>query len=221
MCGPTVYDSAHMGHARCYVSFDIIRRILTNYFGYAVTLVMNITDIDDKIIHRSAEKGIEWLELARKYETEFLTDMEKLNVLTPDCLTRVSEYIPQIIDYITGILHRGFAYASNGSVYFDVSIYHNPEEDRIYGKLCPECVEKSDDEKTIGEKRNPRDFCLWKASKPGEPRWESPWGLGRPGWHIECSAMCGDTLGSFFDGRIDIHSGGIDLKFPHHENEIA
>jgi len=221
-CGPTVYDASHMGHARTYVSFDIIRRIMKDFLGYNIKFVMNITDIDDKIIVRSREQGISHSDLSKKWEADFFEDMKVLNVLPPDALTRVTEYVPQIIKYVEKIIENGYAYESKGSVYFDTVAYSKVHD---YGKLEPKSVgnEKLTSEgegslSTVGvEKRNPCDFALWKKSKEGEPVWQSPWGEGRPGWHIECSAMASDILGS----NIDIHSGGEDLKFPHHENELA
>uniref|UniRef100_A0A1L8DFF5 Cysteine--tRNA ligase, cytoplasmic n=1 Tax=Nyssomyia neivai TaxID=330878 RepID=A0A1L8DFF5_9DIPT len=322
-CGPTVYDASHMGHARSYISFDILRRILVDYFGYDVLYVMNVTDIDDKIIKRARQNHLleeylaterslevllqdyehvlvefkvilgktldeekktmlqnvskrmgdsmdaltvaikagdgkmiedargafvtairdplaEWLDvqkghevteksiferLARKWEEAFHRDMEALNVRSPDVLTRVSEYVPQIVIYIEGIIARGYAYESNGSVYFDVGRFDAAPQ-HFYAKLVPEAF---GDAKSLaegegdlcadrtGEKRSPNDFALWKCSKSGEPWWESPWGRGRPGWHIECSAMASDVCGTM----LDIHTGGADLKFPHHDNELA
>lgn len=320
-CGPTVYDASHMGHARSYISFDIMRRVLSDYFGYDVLYVMNITDIDDKIIKKarkeylfkkyinekkevgdvledtkaalkllivkaqqtndesvremlnklgnsvdSAIKNLElaikdnnndginnnlqillqtakdpiaekldkeysssvnensiFTDLARHWESKFHEDMDSLNILRPHVLTRVSEYVPEIIDYIQKIIKNGMAYESNGSVYFDVNAFDS-KENHTYAKLVPEAygdvgsLEEGEGELTNNkEKRSPTDFALWKASKVGEPWWDSPWGKGRPGWHIECSVMasaiCGDTL--------DIHTGGVDLKFPHHDNELA
>jgi len=321
-CGPTVYDASHMGHARTYLSFDILRRVIQNYFGYDIFYVMNITDIDDKIIKRarqnhlyenyvksgpSLEKVLEdcntvvtyfggkvaattdpdkkamqekmfeklklavaaveaavasgdsakisaekesllrdakdvmadWLDssmgstvkdnsifadLPRFWEEEFHKDMEALNVLPADCLTRVSEYVPEIVDYIQQIIERKYAYESNGSVYFDVKQFDS-SQCHHYAKLVPEAfgdanalAEGEGDLSADGsEKRSPNDFALWKASKPGEPAWPSPWGEGRPGWHIECSVMASAILGA----SMDIHSGGCDLKFPHHDNELA
>lgn len=324
-CGPTVYDASHMGHARSYISFDILRRVLTDYFGYNVLYVMNITDIDDKIIKRarqnylyeqyvnrttSLEKLLEdnkevmeafqgnlgkttdpdkkammermlekltaavdnltiavksgeedkmkeaqsrFLEdskdplsdlldkkegssvnensifesLPRYWEDEFHTDMNALNVLPPDVLTRVSEYVPQIVQYIQKIIDNGLGYEANGSVYFDVGGFDKREK-HYYAKLVPEAYgdakslqegegDLSTTEDRLSEKRSPNDFALWKSSKAGEPWWDSPWGKGRPGWHIECSAMASDICGSY----LDIHTGGVDLKFPHHDNELA
>ncbi|EZA61226.1 hypothetical protein DMN91_005082 [Ooceraea biroi] len=324
-CGPTVYDASHMGHARSYISFDILRRVLSDYFGYDVLYVMNITDIDDKIIKRARqnflyekyveenhnlnemlhdarevlhvfenivkdttdtdklcilenmlskvtkavknleqaviekdEKKIaefqeallkeakdplaEWLDkkegstitehsifnkLSQHWESEFHKDMDALNVLKPNVLTRVSEYIPEIIAYIERIIENGLAYESNGSVYFDVGRFDRQEK-HSYAKLVPEAYgdtsslqegegDLSTTEDRLTEKRSVTDFALWKNSKAGEPWWDSPWGKGRPGWHIECSVMasviCGESL--------DIHTGGVDLKFPHHDNELA
>ena len=201
---------------------------MSHFFNYDIVLCMNITDIDDKIIMRAIEAGITFDALARTHEASFIADMESLGVAPPDVMTRVSEYVPEVVDYISKIIERGYAYASNGSVYFNTTAYAaNPHH--TYGKLVPENVgnvgatEEGEGALSAGvtDKRAPCDFALWKASKPGEPKWPSPWGDGRPGWHIECSAMCGDTLGTFAEGRIDIHSGGVDLRFPHHENEIA
>ncbi|CDW84464.1 cysteinyl-trna synthetase [Stylonychia lemnae] len=226
MCGPTVYDDSHIGHARTYVSSDIIKRILRDYFGYDVKMCMNITDIDDKIIRKAIESGQRFDEISRKYETDFLQDMKDLNVELPDVITRVSEFVPEIITFTEKIIANGFAYESNGSVYFDVAKFNDGEKHK-YAKLEP--TSATDTEKLkegegvltdaeTTEKKNQFDFALWKKSKPGEPVWDSPWGQGRPGWHIECSAMAAEFFKEF---PIDIHSGGIDLRFPHHDNEIA
>ncbi len=227
ICGPTVYDEAHLGHAKTYISFDSIRRIMRDYFHYDVHQVMNITDIDDKIIRKANDTSQEFTAISKKFEKEYLDDMEALNVEPPSVLTRVSEYIPEIIAYIQKIIDNGFAYESNGSVYFDVMQFkENP--DHNYAKLAPEKVNDEEafkegegvlaDQTITKEKRNDRDFALWKKSKEGEPKWDSPWGEGRPGWHIECSAM---AHSAFRANDIDIHAGGVDLKFPHHDNEIA
>ena len=312
-CGPTVYDVSHMGHARCYISFDIIRRVLQQYFKYPVKFVQNITDIDDKIIKRArqnhlwavfvagyqqqraslagefaeakqhyrakigkeedpakkamlerqlqeaeqvtdladleqfADKAknvfIEYLdktrgesvtdnliftELPRQFEDDYYVDMQALNVLRPDHAPRVSDYIEQIVAFIQRIIENGFAYATkSGSVYFNTVAFNNHSLHK-YGKLAPEAIgdqnalnegegDLSLSDRQLSEKLNKNDFALWKASKPGEPAWPSPFGAGRPGWHIECSTMACDVLGEY----ADLHSGGIDLRFPHHENEIA
>ena len=213
VCGPTVYDHAHIGHARSAVVFDVIRRWF-EYRGYKVIFVRNYTDIDDKIIKRSREEGIPWYEVANKYIASYEEDMKALNVKEPTYKPRVTEHIREIIELIDGLIEKGYAYQVDGDVYFSVEKF--PE----YGKLSKRKV----DELLAGariepgeKKRNPLDFALWKASKEGEPGWESPWGYGRPGWHIECSAMSMKYLGE----TMDIHGGGLDLIFPHHENEIA
>uniref|UniRef100_A0A8C5T1P6 Cysteine--tRNA ligase, cytoplasmic n=1 Tax=Laticauda laticaudata TaxID=8630 RepID=A0A8C5T1P6_LATLA len=322
-CGPTVYDASHMGHARSYISFDILRRVLKDYFKYDVFYCMNITDIDDKIIKRARqnylfeqymeqrpsatqllenvkllfsakleetsdpdkkqmlermqksvraaleplENGLqkklsegevnkyaetllqeakdtlsEWLDtklgsqvtdnsifskLPKFWEEEYHKDMAALNVLSPDVLTRVSEYVPEIVDFVQKIVDNGYGYVSNGSVYFD-TLKFDASEKHTYAKLVPEAVgdqkalqegegDLSISVDRLNEKRSPNDFALWKSSKPGEPSWDSPWGKGRPGWHIECSAMAGSILGD----SMDIHGGGFDLRFPHHDNELA
>ncbi|XP_007063018.1 cysteine--tRNA ligase, cytoplasmic isoform X3 [Chelonia mydas] len=325
-CGPTVYDASHMGHARSYISFDILRRVLRDYFKYDVIYCINITDIDDKIIKRArqnylfeqyrekkppavqlfedvqiaskpfsamlndttdpdkkqmleriqnavksavehleeavqkkltgeeinkhAEKLLEeakdvlseWLDskfgsqvtdnsifsnLPKFWEEEYHKDMEALNVLPPDVLTRVSEYVPEIVAFVQKIVDNGYGYVSNGSVYFDTMKFDATEK-HSYAKLVPEAVgdqralqegegDLSISVDRLSEKRSPNDFALWKSSKPGEPSWDSPWGKGRPGWHIECSAMAGSILGE----SMDIHGGGFDLRFPHHDNELA
>ncbi|VDN98580.1 unnamed protein product [Rodentolepis nana] len=309
-CGPTVYDSSHMGHARSYISFDIIRRVLVDYFGFNVKYIMNITDIDDKIIKRARQhylisnyfesassvaqvkqdirEAIKLLDekskthpepdqrdylkrevirlkilltsritvtsllsgaqdalanfldskfgssisdfkifeaLPRRIEKEFLGDMRSLNVLDADRLTRVSEYIDPIITFIQRIIDNGFAYSvASGSVYFNTKKFAETDG-HFYAKLVPTAYGdaakltsgEGDLTTTETEKRNFSDFALWKASKPGEPAWPSPWGPGRPGWHIECSVMASDAIGDC----MDIHTGGVDLKFPHHDNELA
>uniref|UniRef100_A0A8D0GCU1 Cysteine--tRNA ligase, cytoplasmic n=1 Tax=Sphenodon punctatus TaxID=8508 RepID=A0A8D0GCU1_SPHPU len=325
-CGPTVYDASHMGHARSYISFDILRRILRDYFKYDVFYCMNITDIDDKIIKRARQNYLferyrekkpsavqlledvqtasepfsaklnettdpdkkqmleriqnavkssveplknavqkklpqeeinkytevlleeakdllsDWLDsrfgsqvtdnsifskLPKFWEEEYHKDMEALNVLPADVLTRVSEYVPEIVDFVQRIVDNGYGYVSNGSVYFDTMKF-DASPKHSYAKLVPEAVgdqkalQEGEGDLSISadrlcEKRSPNDFALWKSSKPGEPSWDSPWGKGRPGWHIECSAMAGSILGE----SMDIHGGGFDLRFPHHDNELA
>ncbi|CAM4384677.1 probable cysteine--tRNA ligase, mitochondrial isoform X1 [Lepidochelys kempii] len=211
-CGPTVYDHAHLGHACSYVRFDIIRRIITKVFGNEVVMVMGITDIDDKIIKRANEMNISPLALARVYEEGFKQDMAALKVLPPTVYMRVTENIPQIISFIERIMASGHAYAtSKGDVYFDVK----SRGDR-YGKLASVYTDVQE-EMVDSDKRHVKDFALWKAAKPQELYWASPWGKGRPGWHIECSTISSTVFGS----QLDIHTGGIDLAFPHHENEIA
>lgn len=230
-CGPTVYAESHMGHARTYVQLDIIRRIAEEFFGYNIIVCENITDIDDKIIIRSAERGIPFRELAAKYEDEFFTDMKQLGVKMPDIITRVSEYVPEIVAYVQSLIDKGIAYESNGSVYFDTKAFE--AAGHKYGKLMPEQIGNSEllaeGEGALAandDKHNATDFALWKKAKISasgvpEPSWPSPWGEGRPGWHIECSVMCTCAMTKFGSGCIDVHAGGVDLKFPHHENEIA
>lgn len=325
-CGPTVYDASHMGHARSYISFDILRRILKDYFKYDVFYCMNITDIDDKIIKRARQNYLldqykekqpapsqilqdvlsargpfqtylasttdpdkkqmlerldaavtaaleplqaavsgnapdnevlplaqtllesskdllsDWLDkqfgsqvtensifsiLPKYWEGEYHNDMEALNVLPPDVLTRVSEYVPEIVEFVKKVVSNGYGYESKGSVYFNTAKF-DASPQHSYAKLVPEAVgdqkalqegegDLSNYEEGLSEKRSQNDFALWKASKPGEPSWDSPWGKGRPGWHIECSAMAGTILGE----SMDIHGGGFDLRFPHHDNELA
>jgi cysteinyl-tRNA synthetase len=219
-CGPTVYDEAHLGHARSYVASDIVRRILNAVCGFEVRLAMGVTDIDDKIIARARERGEDSLQLARRYERRFLADMCALNVQPPRLLLRVSEHVPDIVAYVTRILNNGLAYRSEGDVLFDVDAYG--KSGHKYGVFREEAATESVAELVGAPKRNAADFVLWKASKPGEPTWPSPWGPGRPGWHIECSAMSQLQGAGESDGfALDIHSGGVDLKFPHHNNEIA
>lgn len=211
-CGPTVYDHAHLGHACSYVRFDIIRRILTRFFETEVIMVMGITDIDDKIIRRANEMNISPVALARIYEEDFKQDMASLKVLPPTVYMRVTENIPQIISFIKTIIANGQAYAtSQGNVYFDVNSWR--ERYGVLTAVSPDTQGEAVDT----DKRHGRDFALWKAAKPQELSWSSPWGKGRPGWHIECSTISSAVFGK----QLDIHTGGIDLAFPHHENEIA
>ena len=212
-CGVTVYDYCHIGHARSAIVFDVITRYF-RYKDFDVRYVRNFTDIDDKIIRRAKEEGIPWDEVAKKYTEEYYKDMDALGVERADVEPRATEHIPEIIAMVGTLIDKGYAYEVDGDVYFEVNRF--PE----YGKLS----KRSLDEMVAGarveideRKKNPLDFALWKASKEGEPAWDSPWGPGRPGWHIECSAMSIKHLGETFD----IHGGGADLIFPHHENEIA
>lgn len=212
-CGPTVYNYFHIGNARPFIMFDILRNYF-EYKGYKVTFVQNFTDVDDKIIKRAKEEGITEKEVADKYIEEYFKDAEGLGIRRADYHPRVTELIPDIINIVKKIQDNGFAYEVNGDVYFDTAKY------KEYGKLSKQNLEELEAgaRVDVGEqKKNPMDFALWKSQKPGEPAWESPWGMGRPGWHIECSAMSMKYLGE----TIDIHSGGQDLIFPHHENEIA
>lgn len=212
-CGVTVYDYCHIGHARSAIVFDVIRRYL-RYKGFDVTYVRNFTDIDDKIINRARQEDIPWDAVAKKYTDEYYRDMDRLGVQRADVEPKATEHIAEIVNIIKGLIEKGFAYESHGSVYFAVDKFSE------YGKLS-----RRDKEEVMAgarvevdeRKRNPLDFALWKKSKEGEPSWASPWGTGRPGWHIECTAMSIKYLGESFD----IHGGGADLLFPHHENEIA
>ncbi|EDW31680.1 GL10829 [Drosophila persimilis] len=211
-CGPTVYDSAHLGHASTYVKVDIIQRILRNYFNINLVTAMNITDVDDKIIRKARDSGCDWLGMARTYEAEFKQDMLRLNVQPPDIRTHVTSNMPAIVQFIEELINDSHAYVTeDNSVYFDVSKYPH------YGKL--QRLGMSTEEKSDLFKQNSADFALWKAKKEAdEPSWAAPWGgEGRPGWHIECSAIAG----FFFGHKLDFHAGGLDLRFPHHENEEA
>jgi cysteinyl-tRNA synthetase len=213
VCGPTVYAPAHIGHAMSALVFDIIRRYL-EYRGYNVIHVMNYTDVEDKIIQRANEEGIEPIALAERYIEEFRNHLDDLNILQATINPRATEEMDQIIQMVSDLIDEEYAYEAQGDVYFRV----NKDED--YGKLSHRNLEDMRAGARIevdSRKENPMDFALWKAAKPGEPAWESPWGKGRPGWHIECSAMNLTHLGE----QIDIHGGGNDLIFPHHENEIA
>lgn len=213
VCGPTVYNLIHIGNARVYVFFDVVRRYL-EHLGYSVKYVSNFTDIDDKIIKRAKEEGLSFTEVARKYEEEFQKDIEALGLKHADITPRATEHVNEMIEMIAGLIKKGYAYEAGGDVYFSVEKFPS------YGKLSG----RSPEEMRAGErvepskyKRDPLDFALWKGAKPGEPYWDSPFGPGRPGWHIECSVMSIKFLGFGFD----IHGGGQDLIFPHHENEIA
>lgn len=213
VCGPTVYNYIHIGNARVYVFFDTVRSIF-EYSGYKVLYVSNFTDIDDKIINRANQEGVPFNEVSRRFEEAFLKDIKNLGLRHADITPRATEHIDEMIRMIEGLIKKGYAYESNGDVYFSVESFKG------YGKLSGRSI----DEMRAGErvepsenKKDPLDFALWKAAKPGEPYWESPFGKGRPGWHIECSVMSEKYLGFGFD----IHGGGQDLIFPHHENEIA
>ncbi|MEJ2551800.1 MAG: cysteine--tRNA ligase [Anaerolineales bacterium] len=213
VCGPTVYAKAHVGHAMSSLVFDVIRRYL-EYRGYEVRHVMNYTDVDDKVILRAKELGVDPLELAKKFADQYDQHLKDLNIEPAQVKPKVSEEIEQIITMVSGLIDKGFAYEVDGDVYFRVA------RDKDYGRLSGRSLEdmRAGARLEVDQrKEDPGDFALWKAAKEGEPSWASPWGQGRPGWHIECSAMCLHHLGE----QIDIHGGGNDLIFPHHENEIA
>ena len=213
VCGPTVYAQAHIGHAMSTIVFDVIRRFL-EYRGFQVQHVMNYTDVEDKIIRRAAELGVAPEELARQHQRAFESHLQDLNVEMPSMRPQASQEIPTIIGMIERLIAAGYAYPVEGDVYFRVS------RARGYGRLSGRRLEdmRAGARLDVDErKEDPADFALWKAAKPGEPSWSSPWGAGRPGWHIECSAMNLRYLGE----QIDLHGGGNDLVFPHHENEIA
>jgi cysteinyl-tRNA synthetase len=213
VCGPTVYADAHIGHAMAAIVFDMIRRYLI-YRGYEVRYATNFTDVDDKIIRRANETGQDPIAMANHYSEKYLRHLQDLHVLPADLYPKVSETMPQIIEFIQGLGEAGYAYELDHDVYFRVT------KDDDYGRLSQRKLEEALTGTRVEEdlrKEHPGDFALWKSAKPGEPSWPSPWGPGRPGWHIECSAMCLHHLGE----QIDIHGGGNDLIFPHHENEIA
>lgn len=213
VCGPTVYNYIHIGNARPFIMFDTLRRYL-QYKGYDVTFVQNFTDVDDKIIKRGHEEGISPEEVANKYIDEYFVDADGLGIKRADVHPRVTDNIQQIIDFVKDLEDKGYAYEVNGDVYFDTKKFEG------YGKLSKQNQDELEAGARIevnGQKRHPMDFVLWKSKKEGEPGWNSPWGEGRPGWHIECSVMSNRYLGEI----IDIHAGGQDLAFPHHENEIA
>lgn len=216
VCGVTVYDKSHIGHARCYVAFDVVYRYLKS-LDYDVRYVRNFTDVDDKIIKRANEIGMDTRELADNNIDLYHADMDALHCLRPDVEPRVTDHIPHIIELVQKIVDNGHGYvASDGSVYFSIDSF--PSYGKLSGRNLDDMVAGASERvETDENKKNPMDFVLWKPSKPGEPSWESPWGTGRPGWHIECSAMSATHLGETFD----IHGGGKDLVFPHHENEIA
>jgi len=218
VCGPTVYDSGHLGHARTYVAFDVVRRWL-EISGYKVKFISNITDVHDDVIKKAKKEKTSIKEISDKFTNEFFADIKKLKIEEADGYPRVSEYIPQIINFIETLVKKGFAYEKGGSVYFAVSKFKG------YGKLSRRKLEKAKAGARVDidkyDKKEAADFALWKKTNPEEEKagagWNSPWGKGRPGWHIECSVMAKETLGD----QIDIHAGAKDLIFPHHENEIA
>jgi len=213
VCGVTVYDDCHLGHARSALVFDTIRRYL-EYSGYQVTYVRNFTDVDDKILQRAQKDGIPWTQVTEKYIEAFYRDMKRLGIIPPTVEPRATHHIQDIVGMIAGLVEKQVAYEVEGDVYFEVRKFSQ------YGQLSGRNLEEllaGARVEVDPRKKNPMDFALWKAAKPGEPGWESPWGKGRPGWHIECSAMSIKHLGPTFD----IHGGGKDLIFPHHENEVA
>ena len=212
-CGVTVYDLSHIGHARALIVFDVIYRYL-KYRGYKVTFVRNYTDVDDKIIKRAQEEGVTYKDISERYIKEFDRDMDLLGLEKPTVCPRATDHIPEMIAMVQALIEKGFAYEVDGDVYFNVGSFS------AYGKLSGKNIEDLNSGARVEvdeRKKSPLDFALWKKSKEGEPFWECPWGKGRPGWHIECSAMSQKYLGATFD----IHGGGMDLIFPHHENEIA
>lgn len=213
VCGPTTYNYIHLGNARPLVVFDMVRRYLA-FRGYRVRYVQNFTDVDDKIINRAREEGDDPIQLAERYIREYFADADALGIVRADIHPRVSDHIPDIITAIEGLIAKGYAYEVDGDVYYRVKAFQG------YGKLSGRSLEDmlAGARVEVDErKEEPVDFALWKRAKPGEPSWESPWGPGRPGWHIECSVMSTKYLGE----TLDIHGGGADLIFPHHENEIA
>ena len=213
VCGPTVYNYFHIGNGRTFIIFDTIRRYL-EYRGFKVKFIQNFTDIDDKMINKANAEGITVKELGDKFIEEYYKDADGLQVKRATINPRATEYIQEVIDFVKELIDKGFAYEVNGDVYFSTKNFEN------YGKLCGQNLEDLQAGARISvdeRKKDAMDFAVWKSQKPGEPAWESPWGPGRPGWHIECSCMAKKLLGD----TIDIHGGGMDLKFPHHENEIA
>jgi cysteinyl-tRNA synthetase len=210
VCGPTVQSAPHVGHARSAIAFDILRRWLAAS-GYDVTFLRNVTDIDDKILHNAGHEDIPWWALATRNTRAFTDAYDALNVLPPTGEPRATGHVPEMVELMQRLVDAGHAYAAGGDVYFDVRSFP------AYGALSGQKPEMMQSAEEPGAKRDPLDFALWKGSKPGEPFWDTPWGPGRPGWHLECSAMVTRYLGPTFD----IHGGGLDLVFPHHENEIA
>ena len=213
VCGPTVYNYFHIGNGRTFIVFDTIRRYM-EYRGYEVNFVQNFTDIDDKMINKANEENTTVKEIGDKYISEYYKDADGLNIKRATTNPRATEYISEIIEFVSGLIEKGYAYEVNGDVYFRTKKFEG------YGQLIGQNLEDLQAGARINvdeRKEDPMDFAIWKAQKPGEPAWECPWGLGRPGWHIECSCMAKNLLGD----TIDIHAGGMDLAFPHHENEIA
>ena len=213
VCGPTVYNFFHIGNGRTFIVFDTIRKYL-EYRGFKVNFVQNFTDIDDKMIKKANEQGITVRELGDKFIKEYYKDADALNIKRATVNPRATEFMVEIVDFVNELVNKGFAYEVNGDVYFDTKKFTS------YGKLSGQNIDDLQSGARINideRKNNPMDFALWKSAKPGEPSWESPWGQGRPGWHIECSCMASKLLGD----TIDIHAGATDLIFPHHENEIA
>ena len=213
VCGPTVYNYFHIGNGRTFIVFDTIRRYL-EYRGYKVSFIQNFTDIDDKMINKANSEGVTVKELGDRYIAEYYKDADALNIERATVNPRATEFIDEIIKFVEQLIEKGFAYEIDGDVYFSTKKFSS------YGQLCGQNLEdlQAGARITVDErKKDPMDFAVWKAQKPGEPAWESPWGMGRPGWHIECSCMAKKLLGD----TVDIHAGGMDLKFPHHENEIA
>ena len=213
VCGPTVYNYFHIGNGRTFIVFDTIRRYM-EYRGYEVNFVQNFTDIDDKMINKANEENTTVKEIGDKYICEYYKDADGLNIKRATTNPRATEYISEIIEFVSGLIEKGYAYEVNGDVYFRTKKFEG------YGQLIGQNLDDLQAGARINvdeRKEDPMDFAIWKAQKPGEPAWECPWGLGRPGWHIECSCMAKNLLGD----TIDIHAGGMDLSFPHHENEIA
>jgi L-cysteine:1D-myo-inositol 2-amino-2-deoxy-alpha-D-glucopyranoside ligase len=217
VCGVTPYDTGHLGHAFTYLSFDVLHRYLL-YLGHRVVYVQNLTDVDDDMLQRARESGEDYLELGNRHVTTFLTEMAALNWLPPDHFPRATQHIPQMLDLIARLVANGHAYVAEGHVYFSVASWPTYGELSKLGReaMLPLALERGSRPEMPG-RRDPLDFVLWQPSLPDEPAWDSPWGRGRPGWHIECSAMSSAYLGNHFE----IHGGGADLAFPHHESEIA
>lgn len=209
-CGPTVYDYSHIGHASTFLQFDMIRRIMTNFFNLNICMIMGITNMDNKIVNRALLYNKEFMDVANTYEMKFIEDLESLNILPPTSYLRVTEIIPHLIQFIENVIKRKQAYVTEkGNVYFDYNTAHQPVAKLMGEYYMPDV--------SITDKKFEKDISLWKVANPGEPYWDSPWGKGRPGWHIECSVMASMCFGD----KLDIHTGARDLRFPHHEYEIA